>query len=66
LGVVKKLSRTFDYKNNAGAFVIGLQKVAVKTHGSADEQQFSSSIRMLYEAINKNVVGNIRTSLGKK
>jgi glycerol-3-phosphate acyltransferase PlsX len=66
LGVISALTKTFDYRNNAGAFVIGLQKIAVKTHGNADEQQFTSSIRMLYEAVEKNVIGNIQTSLGKK
>jgi glycerol-3-phosphate acyltransferase PlsX len=64
--VLKQLAHTFDYKNNAGAFVIGLQKIAVKTHGNADQQQFSSSIRMLYEAVAKNVVNAIQKSLGNK
>jgi fatty acid/phospholipid biosynthesis enzyme len=45
---------------------MGLQKIAVKTHGSADELQFSSAIRMLYEAVIKNVVNNIRNSLEQK
>jgi glycerol-3-phosphate acyltransferase PlsX len=65
LGVIKQLTKTFDYKNYAGAFVIGLQKVAVKTHGSADEQQFYSAIRMLYEAVSKNIVNDIQKTLGK-
>lgn len=44
LGIIKRLKHTFDYKNNAGALVVGLKKPAVKTHGSADAQQFYSAL----------------------
>lgn len=40
--------------------VLGLQKVAFKTHGSADKKQFYSSIRMMYEVIKKNVIDKIK------
>lgn len=58
-----KLKKKFDYKNNAGAFVIGLNKIAVKTHGSADYEQFSSSLRMLKEVIDFNVIEDIKKRL---
>jgi fatty acid/phospholipid biosynthesis enzyme len=45
---------------------MGLQKNAVKTHGNADEQQFSSSIRMLHDAVEKNVIASINSVIGKK
>jgi glycerol-3-phosphate acyltransferase PlsX len=35
--------------------VVGVKKVAFKTHGSADERQFYSSIRMLYETVKNKV-----------
>lgn len=60
---IKGLKKTFDYKNNAGALVIGLNKIAVKTHGSADYQQFYSSLEMLYKSINNNVIDKIKESL---
>lgn len=41
-----KILKTFDYKNNAGAIVMGLKRLAVKTHGSADEKQFYSTINL--------------------
>ena len=49
-----------DYRNNAGAMVVGVKKVAFKTHGSADKKQFFSSIRMMYDTINKNVIEKIQ------
>jgi fatty acid/phospholipid biosynthesis enzyme len=45
---------------------MGLQKIAVKTHGSADEQQFSSAIRMLHDAVQKDVVMKISKAIGEK
>lgn len=62
---LKKLKSTFDYKENAGAFVMGLKQICVKTHGSADKRQFSSSLRMLYNCIKNDVVKQITTQIKK-
>jgi len=63
LGVIKKIKKNFDYKNNAGAFVIGLKKNIVKTHGNAKDQEWYSAIRMLYSAIKNNLVEMIQKNL---
>ena len=55
-----KVKKKFDYKNNAGAFVIGLKEIAVKTHGSADYKQFYSSLRMLKESIEYKIIDTIK------
>ena len=60
LGIFKNIKRTFDYRNNAGALVIGLNKIAVKTHGSADKQQFYSSLQMLYKSVKNNIINEIK------
>lgn len=54
------LKKKFDYKNNAGAFVIGLNKVALKTHGNADYKQFYSSLRMLKETIDSKILNDLK------
>lgn len=59
IGSLLGLKKRFDYKNNAGAFVIGLQKIAFKTHGSADYKQFYSSLRMLKETVESNVIKDL-------
>ena len=46
----------YDYKNNAGAIVIGLNKIAIKTHGSADKKQFYSSLRLMKQTVLANLV----------
>lgn len=65
LSIFKKMKKTFDYKENAGAFVLGLNKICVKTHGSADKQQFLSSLRMLYDTIKNNVINKIKNEIIK-
>ena len=57
--VLKDVSKTFDYKNKAGAIMLGLNKPAVKTHGSADKEQFYSSLVLLHDVITKKVTEKI-------
>lgn len=65
LGVIKQTIKTFDYKNNAGAIVLGLKKVAIKTHGSADYRQFYSSLEMMYKTVKSNVIEKINIEMEK-
>lgn len=60
---LKKVANKFDYKNYAGAFVLGLDKLAVKTHGSADQKQFESALDMLYTSIKNNVLNEMKKAL---
>lgn len=61
--IFKKLFKKFDYKENAGAVLIGLNKNAVKTHGSADFKQFYSSLRYLREIIKNNTLNKVKESI---
>lgn len=65
IGSILSLKKTFDYRNNAGAIVIGLNKPAVKTHGSADMKQFYSSLEMLKKVIDVNLVKKIKENINK-
>lgn len=57
------MKKKFNYKNYAGAFVLGLNKIAVKTHGSADYTQFYSSLRMLKECLDNNILEKIKKEI---
>ncbi len=62
-GVIPALLYTlkkFDYKKRAGALVIGLNKLAVKTHGSADKTQFLSSLDLLSRLIENDFVETLK------
>lgn len=64
--ILKKIFRKFDYKENAGAVLIGLNRNAVKTHGSADFKQFYSSLRYLREIIKNDTLNKVKESLKRR
>ena len=59
IGIVK-VKKTFDYRNHAGAVVLGINAPAVKTHGSADFKQFYSGLNTLYDLVKSNVVEQLK------
>lgn len=63
IGMLLSMRKKFDYKNNAGAFVLGLNHIAVKTHGSADFKQFYSSLRMLRESVQSDIITKIKNEV---
>ncbi|GMO13327.1 MAG: phosphate acyltransferase PlsX [Mycoplasmoidaceae bacterium] len=65
LGVIKKIKKTFDYKNHAGAFVVGLRKNICKTHGNAKREEVFSSLEMLYNAVKFNLVEKIQKNINE-
>ena len=63
LPVLLAFKKKFDYKNNAGAFVLGVNKIAVKTHGSADVKQFYSALSLLKESIEFQLLEKLKKEL---
>ncbi|ATZ16253.1 phosphate:acyl-[acyl carrier protein] acyltransferase [Entomoplasma freundtii] len=59
----KEVGTKFDYKNYAGAILLGVNGVVFKSHGSSDEQAFGSTLRMTYEAIQGDVLAKIKTKM---
>ena len=64
--ILLSMKKRFDYKNYAGAFVIGLNKIAVKTHGNAGYKEFYSSLRMLKETIDGNILDKIKETISEE
>ena len=56
----KTIAKTFDYRNNAAAIVLGVNGIAIKTHGSADKVQFLSALNMAYNSINKRIIDKLK------
>jgi glycerol-3-phosphate acyltransferase PlsX len=56
-------ARTFNYKANSGAFVVGLSKNIVKTHGNSGPEEFASSLKIIYEAIKNDLINRIQKAL---
>lgn len=64
--IINKLIKQFDYKKHAGAFLLGLKQPVLKGHGSSDEKQMHSCIRMMYEALKNNVFDKINSAIEKQ
>lgn len=58
--IIVTLTKTFDYRVNAGAIVLGADGIAIKTHGSADAKQFYAALSMAYNCIDNNLLHNIK------
>ncbi len=61
--IFKKIKKRFNYKKYNGAFVIGLNKPAFKTHGSSDETSYYAVIEMAYNNIKNNVLNKIKEEI---
>ncbi|WP_100255215.1 phosphate acyltransferase PlsX [Spiroplasma clarkii] len=60
----KEVANKFDYKNYAGAILLGVSKIAFKSHGSSDTQSFFATLRMTYEAITNDVITKMKSAIG--
>lgn len=66
LPMLKHIISKFNYKNYAGAIVLGVNGVAIKTHGSADRKQFYSALKIANQCISNNLLYNMqRINYGK-
>lgn len=54
---------TMNYKKVGGALLVGVNKVAVKAHGNADEESFYGSLNVAYNAAKKQTVAKIKENL---
>lgn len=60
LPIIRTLTHTFDYRNNAGAIVLGANGIAIKTHGSADAKQFYAALKLASNCVSNHLVHNIK------
>lgn len=58
--IITTLTKTFDYRNNAGAIVLGANGIAIKTHGSADAKQFYAALRMAHDCVDNDLLHSIK------
>ncbi len=62
-GGFKKLKAKMDYKKVGGAFLVGVNTIAVKAHGNANAESFYYSIMIAYNLAKKNIVNEIKENL---
>lgn len=60
---IKGMLEIMNYKRVGGALLVGVNKVAVKAHGNADEESFYGSINVAYTSAKSNSVERIKKNL---
>ena len=63
---LKDLHNRFDPRIYNGAIWLGLNGVAVKSHGGTDAVGFSHALQMAYDMVQANIVSEIEKSLNAK
>ncbi len=61
-----KVREAFDYKNFAGALVLGLNCIAIKAHGNADEKEFLSALELAKNSVENNIIEKIEKAVNEK
>ncbi|AAT27898.1 phosphate acyltransferase PlsX [[Mycoplasma] mobile] len=59
----KEIKEHLDYRNVGGAWVIGVNSIAVKAHGSSDEKAFKGAFNQIKIAVENNVIENFKEIL---
>ncbi len=58
-GALGSLKKAIDPRNHNGAPLVGLKKVAIKSHGNSDALGFSNAIKVAVNLVNSNFISNI-------
>jgi glycerol-3-phosphate acyltransferase PlsX len=57
---IKEMQETMNYKKTGGAILLGINGVAIKTHGNSDAEFFSYSLDLAYKMVKCDIVGKIK------
>ena len=58
--------KKMDYKEYGGAVLLGIAKPVIKAHGSSDARAFKNAIRQAVNCVKKDVIGEIKRSVGEE
>ena len=63
---LKNYMKKFDYAEQGGAPLLGVNGVVIKAHGSSDAIAFKNAVRQAIEMVNADLINAITASLEKK
>ena len=63
MGGLKDLKKKFDYSEQGGAPLLGVQSPVIKAHGSSDSKAIKSAIRQAVEFTKTGVITEIENAL---
>ena len=59
LPIIKRFSKSMDYKEYGGALFLGVKQPVIKCHGSSDEKLFVYTLKQAVKFVNDKTVENI-------
>jgi glycerol-3-phosphate acyltransferase PlsX len=62
---VRQIRARIDWREFGGAPLLGIDGVAVVAHGRSDARAIKNAIRVAHEAVEHNLVGKIRSEVGR-
>lgn len=65
-GAFKEVMQTLDYRNVGAAWVVGIDGVAIKSHGSSDSKAYIGALNQIKMALQKDVLGEVKKALAAK
>ncbi len=65
LPALLKLKKQYNPNNYNGAMFMGLNGIAVKSHGGADAKAFANAICVAYNLAGKDVIASLKTEMAK-
>ena len=66
LPMIKKFSKTMDYKQYGGALFLGVKKPVVKAHGSSDDFLFYFTLKQAEKFVQSKAVEKLKEEFEKK
>ena len=60
---LRRVKRRVDYSEYGGAPLLGVNGVCIISHGKSNAKAISNAVRAAADAVSKNVIGHIRSSL---
>ena len=64
-GAFKNVQKQLDYRNVGAAWVLGLNSLVIKTHGSSDEKSYIGAFNQIVMAIENGVLDGIKKGLNE-
>lgn len=64
-GAFKDISKTLDYRNTGSAYVIGVNGLAMKSHGSSDYKSYLGSLNQIKLALEKNIITKVKEAVSE-
>ncbi len=63
---LKEMKRNLDYRATGGAVLLGVKKVAVKSHGNSNAYAFLNAVRLAYNMVKAGLVKGLEEELAQR